>query len=153
MFIGGNPNRYKVSSDLWRSSERFSEARRPAVKKRELQLMLGYIKKIWLWPPGFKLLYLLIIFDGSATYYGLSLGVIREVNPVMAAAFDFNPLLTLILKLVLSVFFLDYICTAIRVNHIRWPLKVMPFLIAIHAVVAALHLYWIGIQYSVFRIQ
>lgn len=105
--------------------------------------MLDFFKRVGQWPPGFKLLYLLIIFDGTATYYGLNLGVIKEANPVMATAFDFNPLLTLILKLVLSLLFLNYIYDAIRFKRIKWPLKVMPVLILIHAVVAVLHLYWI----------
>lgn len=118
---------------------------------RQLQLdgvkdvcrMLEFIKRIGQWPPGFKVLYLLIIFDGVATYYGLSLKVIMEANPIMAAAFEFNPLLTLIFKLVLSVFFLNYIHYCISEKNIRWPLKVMPLLLLIHGVVAALHLYWI----------
>jgi hypothetical protein len=105
--------------------------------------VLSFFKTVGQWPPGFKLLYLLIVFDGAATYYGLNMGVIAEANPIMAAAFEFNPLLTLILKLVLSLFFLNYIYYAISVKKIRWPVRVMPVLILIHAVVAALHLYWI----------
>jgi hypothetical protein len=111
--------------------------------KGEVCLMPGFIKRIGQWPLGFKLLYLLIVFDGTATYYGLNLGVIKEANPIMAAAFDFNPLLTLILKLALSIYFINYIYEAIVYKKIRWPAKVMPVLILIHAVVAVLHLYWI----------
>lgn len=110
--------------------------------------MKNFFSKILQWPPSFKILYLLIVFDGVATYYGLSLEVITEANPVMAAAFEFNPLLTLILKLVLSVFFINYIYYCISEKNIRWPIKVMPVLILIHGVVAVMHLYWLRMVFA-----
>ncbi len=98
------------------------------------------------WPLIFKLLYLLIIFDGLATYWGLNMGVIIEGNPLMAIGFNSYPLLTLFLKLGLSLIFLEVIYYAIHIKKIKWPAKVMPALIIIHAFIATLHLNWIGSQ-------
>ena len=105
--------------------------------------MTDFMRRMLQWPLSFKVLYLLIIFDGAATYYGLSLDVIAESNPVMAAAFNFNPLLALVCKLLLSLGFINYIDYAVKVKKIRWPLKVMPLLLLLHTVVAVLHLNWL----------
>jgi len=101
--------------------------------------------RITRWPLCLKLLYLLMVFDGLATFYGLQLGVIVEGNPVMAAGFNAYPLLTLVLKLVLSLFFLEVLNFAIYDQKIKWPQHSIPFFLIIHLVVAVMHLHWIGL--------
>lgn len=96
------------------------------------------------WPLILKLLYLLIVFDGVATYCGLKLGVIREGNPLMARGFDSYPLLTLIIKMAFSLIFLEVINYGINCKSLVWPARVVPILLLVHIIIAFLHLYWIG---------
>ncbi len=102
--------------------------------------LISIIKR---WPLPLKLLYLLIVFDGAATYIGLRMGVIEEANPLLAASFNAFPLLTLVLKLGLSLLFLEFLHYAVHVVKIKWTGKVVPGLVFIHTVVAFLHLNWI----------
>lgn len=98
------------------------------------------------WPLCFKLLYLLMIFDGMATYLGLQSGLISEGNPVMAAGFDAYPLLTLGLKLGLSLLFLKVLCFAIYDKKIKWPQHSIPLFLFIHFAVAVMHIHWISLS-------
>ena len=83
-------------------------------------------------------------FDGVATYYGLRFGFISEANPVMAACFNAYPLLTLIVKLGLSLIFLEVLYYAIYEKKIQWPGFSISAFLTIHFIVASMHLYWIG---------
>ncbi len=107
--------------------------------------MIYILSRIKRWPFGFKLLYLLMVFDGLATYLGLQMGVIIEGNPLLAAGFNSYPLLTLLLKLCFSLLFLEVICYAIMDKKLKWPTYSIPALLLIHLFVAFLHLHWIGL--------
>lgn len=98
------------------------------------------------WPLIFKMLYLLMAFDGLATYGGLKFGLITEGNPVMALAFAASPLLTLLLKLLLSLVFLQVIYYAVYEKKLHWPGRAIPAFLVIHFVVALMHLHWIGLS-------
>ncbi len=106
--------------------------------------MIWLLRRINRWPLTLKLLYLLITFDGLATYLGLQMNVIEEGNPLMALGFNSYPLLTLLLKLAISVLFIEVINYAITCKKLTWPIRVVPALVLVHGFVASLHLYWIG---------
>lgn len=101
--------------------------------------------KLYPWPRGFKLLYLLIVVDALATCLGLQMEVIEEANPVMAPAFHQFPFLTLFLKVLLSFLLLDFINTVTKLHKIKWPLHAVSLLNSLHIAVAVLHLRWVGI--------
>ena len=108
--------------------------------------MSYFLSRFTRWPQCFKLLYLLMVFDGMATYFGLQLKLISEGNPVMAAGFNAYPVLTLGLKLVLSLLFLEVLCVAIYYKKLKWPQHSIPIFLFIHLAVALMHLHWISLS-------
>ena len=101
------------------------------------------------WPNMLKFLYVLIVFDGLATYYGLKLNMIIEFNPLMDVAFSWSPIITLILKFVFSVFLLDIMHKIGKGKVLKYSIN---FLVLVHILITGLHLHWMTILFRIYRL-
>ncbi|MFE7060996.1 DUF5658 family protein [Sutcliffiella sp. NPDC057660] len=88
------------------------------------------------------LLLVLNLFDAVATFIGLNLNMIEEVNPMMAGLYQKDPLLFLGVKAFFSIFL---IILLYYVKDIRSLLVKYISVAAVlgYGTVAGIHLYWI----------
>lgn len=87
------------------------------------------------------LICLLTLADIVLTYYGLSLEVIREANPLMARLFDVSP----IFSIILAICFVIGACLFFyKVRHrITWLPAALILILVIKLGVIGLHLRWL----------
>lgn len=87
-------------------------------------------------------LLILNIFDGAATYYGLQLHMIEEVNPLMKALYEASPFLFLSFKLGVSLLLLYFIKKSLKLKSVV--IKVVSATAVFgYSLVTLLHVYWI----------
>jgi hypothetical protein len=93
-------------------------------------------------------IYLAIInvFDGIATFYGLTNGLIEESNPLMAMVYENHPLLFLAVKIVLSLLLIG-ILTIVRTSHSFLLNKLILCSAILYTLVCFKHYYWISLAY------
>ncbi|WLR54366.1 DUF5658 family protein [Mesobacillus subterraneus] len=88
--------------------------------------------------------YLIIInfFDAVVTWIGLRFELISEMNPLMAAVYELNPLLFFITKLTLSIILLLFILLK-KVPGSSLVKSVAVFAAASYTAVFFMHGYWL----------
>ncbi|CAG9619253.1 DUF5658 family protein [Sutcliffiella rhizosphaerae] len=88
------------------------------------------------------LLLILNIFDGVATFYGLSFKLIEESNPLMRSLYETNPHIFITLKLGLSLLLIYFIKSKkLLTSTVLKSFTIIA--VACYSFVCVLHLYWL----------
>jgi Na+/proline symporter len=87
-------------------------------------------------------LFVLSVIDGALTLWGLGLGAIEEVNPVMQWLIEKGPVAFMAVKLLLPVI-LGLIFWKIRNRSRKFVACSLGLVLIVYVVVMVLHVYWI----------
>lgn len=88
---------------------------------------------------------ILNIFDAAATYMGVSLNLVEEVNPFMNFLIEKNPRLFLLVKFILSFILLMVIFPLRKKDLAVFVKRLLIFATCLYIVLTIYHLFWINL--------
>jgi len=91
---------------------------------------------------GTILFFVLSLLDGALTLWGLGLGAIEEVNPIMRRLIEKSPIVFIAVKVPIPVM-LGFIFWWIRDRSRRFVYCSLELLLIVYSMVMMLHVYWL----------
>ena len=95
---------------------------------------------------GFIVFLLLSLMDGALTLWGLRIGVIEEVNPLMLSLIENSPIVFIVVKASIP-FILGFVLWRIRNKNRRFVEYSLGLILAVYIIIMAFHVYWMIIYF------